>query len=109
MESVHSIEELLTFVREQPLSMVYVSRPSCSVCHGLEPQVENLLGDYPKVKVREVNADEVPEVAGEFSVMTVPAVLIYSGGKELFRKARFVPIRDLDQQLAKWNYFINEE
>lgn len=109
MESVYSIEDLNKFVRENPLSIVYVTRPGCSVCHGLQPQVEDLLVDYPNVKARQVNADEVPQVAGEFSVMTVPAVLIYSKGKELFRKARFVPIGELNQQLAKLNHFINED
>ncbi|WP_226584823.1 thioredoxin family protein [Halobacillus litoralis] len=108
METIHSIENLNAFVNEEMLSIVYVSRPGCSVCHGLLPQVENLLDDYPKIKARQVNADEVPEVAGQFSVMTVPAVLLYSEGKELFRKARFVPIGELNQQLAKLNHFINE-
>ncbi|MBN9656273.1 thioredoxin family protein [Halobacillus sp. GSS1] len=108
MESVNTIEELQAFVHEHPLSIVYVSRPGCSVCHGLLPQVESLLKEYPDIESRHVNADEVPQVAGEFSVMTVPAVLIYSEGKELFRKARFVPIGELNQQLAKLNHFINE-
>ncbi|SFK20504.1 Thioredoxin [Halobacillus dabanensis] len=109
MESVQTIEDLNKFVQETPLSIVYVTRPGCSVCHGLQPQVEDLLVGYPAVKARQVNADEVPQVAGEFSVMTVPAVLIYSEGKELFRKARFVPIGELNQQLAKLNHFINED
>lgn len=108
MEPVHSIDELNTFVEKQPLSIVFVTRPGCSVCHGLLPQVENLLLDYPKIKGRQVNADKVPAVAGLFSVMTVPAVLIFSEGKELFRKARFVPMGELNQQLAKLNHFINE-
>ncbi|QAS51989.1 thioredoxin [Halobacillus litoralis] len=108
MESIHSIEELNTFVDDQGLSIVFVSRPGCSVCHGLLPQVENLLELYPQIEARQVNADEIPQIAGRFSVMTVPAVLIYSKGKELFRKARFVPIGELNQQLAKLNHFINE-
>ncbi|MCA1022278.1 thioredoxin [Halobacillus litoralis] len=108
MDYIHSIEDLDAFVNEEMLSIVYVSRPGCSVCHGLLPQVEDLLADYPKIKARHVNADEVPQVAGHYSVMTVPAVLVYSEGKELFRKARFVPIGELNQQLAKLNHFINE-
>lgn len=109
MESIQSIEDLNTFVHEHPLSVVYVSRPGCSVCHGLLPQVEDLLKDYPKIQAKHINADEIPQVAGEFSVMTVPAVLIFSEGKELFRKARFVPLGELNQQLAKLNHFINED
>lgn len=53
MDYIHSIEDLDAFVNEEMLSIVYVSRPGCSVCHGLLPQVEDLLADYPKIKARQ--------------------------------------------------------
>ncbi|ELK46417.1 thioredoxin family protein [Halobacillus sp. ACCC02827] len=109
MKSLHSIEEVDEFVAGKGLSVLYVSRQGCSVCHGLYPQVEELLEDYPEIEARHVDTDQLPEVAGQYSVMTVPAVLVYSEGKEWFRKARFVPIGELNAQLAKLNHFINEE
>ncbi|ARI78433.1 thioredoxin family protein [Halobacillus mangrovi] len=108
MKSVHSIEEAQSFVDDEILSILYISQPNCSVCHALLPQIKELLEDYPNISSRHIDAHEVPEVAGEYSVMTVPAVLLFSEGKELYRKARFVPIGELNHQLAKYNHFINE-
>ncbi|KHE71885.1 thioredoxin family protein, partial [Halobacillus sp. BBL2006] len=105
MDLIHSIEEANSFINNEPLAILYISQPNCSVCHSLLPQIEELLRDYPKISSKHIDAQEVPQVAGEYSVMTVPAVLVFSEGKELFRKARFVPIGELNQQLAKFNHF----
>lgn len=108
LNQVHSIEEAKNLIDHEALSLLYISQPNCSVCHSLLPQVEDLLTDYPRISSLHLDASEVPEVASEFSVMTVPAVLVFSEGKEMFRKARFVPIGELNMQLAKFNHFINE-
>ncbi|MBA2176391.1 thioredoxin family protein [Halobacillus locisalis] len=108
MNALHSIEDINTFIENETLSLVYISQPNCSICHALLPQVEELLREYPRISSRHVDAEEVPEVAGRFSVMTVPAVLVFAEGKEMFRKARFVPMGELNQQLAKLNHFLNE-
>ncbi len=108
MNALHSIEEIDTFVENETLSLVYISQPNCSVCHAILPQVEELLEEYPDISSRHIDAQEVPEVAGRFSVMTVPAILVFAEGKEMFRKARFVPMGELNQQLAKLNHFLNE-
>ncbi|RWZ58112.1 thioredoxin [Halobacillus fulvus] len=108
MQKLDSIEGIQSFTNEETLSLVYISQPNCSVCHALLPQVEELLEDYPKISSAHVDAHKVPEVAGEYSVMTVPAILVFSEGKEMLRKARFVPMGELNQQLAKLNHFIHE-
>ncbi|MCA0971976.1 thioredoxin family protein [Halobacillus litoralis] len=108
MQSLHSIEEMDPFIQQEAITLLYISQPNCSVCHALLPQVEELLEDYPSIQARHMDASEVPEVAGSLSVMTVPAVLVFVEGKEMFRKARFVPMGELNQQLAKLNHFMNE-
>lgn len=108
MQSLYSIEEMDSFIEEERITLLYISQPNCSVCHALLPQVEELLEEYPSVQARQMDATEVPEVAGRLSVMTVPAVLVFVEGKEMFRKARFVPLGELNQQLAKLNHFLND-
>ncbi|WP_328515424.1 thioredoxin family protein [Halobacillus yeomjeoni] len=109
LKKLETMEQAQEVIQSQPLSLLYISQPNCSVCHSLLPQVEELLEDYPKISSIHLDAKEVPEVAGEFSVMTVPAILIFAEGKEMFRKARFVPVGELNMQLAKFNHFINED
>ncbi|GIN93410.1 thioredoxin-like protein YdfQ [Siminovitchia terrae] len=101
VNSVHSLEEIQTTINESKLTLLYISRPDCSVCHGLLPQVKELLYEFPSVVSIHVDADEIPEIAGEYSIFTVPVVLVFVEGKEMIRKARFVPIGELRKQLEK--------
>lgn len=96
-----TIDEVSTFIAANKFSFVYVSRQNCGVCHAVLPQVREMLTVYPEVKLIKVDADKIPAVAGAFSVFTVPALLIFVEGKEMVRKARFVVMNELDQQIAQ--------
>ena len=98
---MRSLEEIKTTIDQNQLALLYISRPNCSVCHGLLPQVEELLKQFPSIVTIHADADEIPEIAGEYSIFTVPVVLVFVDGKEMVRKARFVPIGELEEQLSK--------
>lgn len=89
-EELESMEDVDTFLEENTLAFLYISHPSCSVCQGLLPQVENLLSNYPKIKLGYVNTKQVPEIAGKFSVFTVPVLLLFVEKSEHIREARIV-------------------
>ncbi|WP_144461202.1 thioredoxin family protein [Siminovitchia fortis] len=101
MKKVHSLEAIHEMINENQLTLLYISRPDCSVCHGLLPQVEELLEEFPSIVSMQADADEIPEIAGKYSIFTVPALLLFVNGKESIRKARFVPIGELRRQLEK--------
>ncbi|WP_431800640.1 thioredoxin family protein [Halobacillus andaensis] len=107
MRQAHSIEEVREFVEGGLLSLIYISQPGCSVCQSLLPQVEELLKDFPRIHPLHVNAAEVKEVAGEFTVFTVPVVILLAEGKELDRMARFIPAGELHEKLVKYNQLVN--
>lgn len=96
-----SIEVVEAFVRKHTLSFIYISRPDCSVCHGLLPQVQQLMERYPKIRLGHIDAEEVKEIAGHFSVFTVPVLLLFVEGKEYIRKARIVHLDLLDEKIRK--------
>ena len=96
-----SIEEVREFIRENHLAFVYISREDCSVCHAVLPQVQEILEDYPSIQAIQANADQIPEVAGDFTVFSVPALLLFAEGKELIREARFVNMENLDRQFSR--------
>lgn len=96
-----SIEEVRQFIENNELAFVYISRIDCGVCHAVRPQVAQLLENYPRIQAIEANADSIPEVAGEFTVFTAPALLLFANGKEYIREARFVNMENLDTQFAR--------
>lgn len=101
-EKVTNINSLKEKISSSELSFVYFGHPECSVCHGLKPQIDKKLSVFSQdVSFYEVNTFDIPEVAGEYSIMTVPVVLLFVNGKEYLRQARFVPVQQLYEQIEK--------
>lgn len=98
---ISSINMADHFIKEHQLAFLYISRPDCSVCHGLLPQVQELMKKYPKIHLGHINADEVEEVAGRFSVFTVPVLLLFVDGKEYLREARIVHMQLLEDKMDR--------
>ncbi|MBM3183251.1 MAG: thiol reductase thioredoxin, partial [Chloroflexi bacterium] len=70
------------------------------------PVVEELAKEYQgKVDFAKVNVDESPFVASKFSVMSIPTLIMFKGGKPLEQVVGFKPKDQLkkliDNTLAK--------
>ena len=55
----------------------------CGPCRMLSPVVDEVAEERTDVKVGKVNVDEQPELAAEFGVMSIPALLLFENGKLL--------------------------
>ncbi|EJW18752.1 thioredoxin family protein [Paenibacillus alvei] len=100
-EQLTSVESANEFIRSHRLSFLYITMTGCSVCHALQPQVQKLMMKYPDIHLATINAEEVPAVAGSFSVFTAPVLLLYVEGKEYIREARIVHLDLLDEKIRK--------
>jgi thioredoxin 1 len=55
--------------------------PWCGPCKALTPIVHKLSDELEgKVKVVKINVDESPEIAGKYSIMSIPTLLIFVSG-----------------------------
>lgn len=100
-QSLTSIEETEQFIAQHDLAFLYITMPNCSVCHGLQPQIEKMLATYPKIKSRTIDASVVTEIAGKFSIFTAPVLLLFVQGKEYIREARIVHTAALEERIAR--------
>ncbi|MBS4220969.1 thioredoxin family protein [Bacillus sp. FJAT-49711] len=103
--SLTSVEK---FIKDYQFSFLYVSRTNCGVCHAILPQVQELLKKFPLIQLGHINADELEEIAGRFSIFTVPALLLFVDGKEMIREARFVHMQSLEERISKIYYMVVE-
>ena len=54
----------------------------CGPCQMVAPIVDELATEYAgKVKVRKLNTDENPEIAGRYQVMSIPTILFFKNGQ----------------------------
>jgi len=101
MNIITSMEEARTFIEEHPFAFLYISKSNCSVCHALKPKVIDMLSAFPAVQFGEINTDDVPEIAGAYSIFTAPVLLFFVDGKEVIREARFVQMEILKNRMTK--------
>jgi thioredoxin 1 len=56
--------------------------PWCGPCRMVGPVLEKLAADHAdKVSVVKVNVDENGELAARYAVMSIPTVILFSGGQ----------------------------
>lgn len=100
-EHLHSIDEVNKFIESNKLAFLYVTMPNCSVCHGLKPQIESMLKKYPHIKMGNIDANEVEQIRGQFSIFTAPVLILFIDSKEYLREARIVHTQLLDEKIRR--------
>jgi thiol-disulfide isomerase/thioredoxin len=84
------------------LVLAYFSGANCSVCHVLKPRIESILAkSYPEVTFVEIKTENAPELAAQFSVFSVPVILLFIEKKEYMRESRTIDLVLFEQKLAK--------
>ena len=53
----------------------------CAPCRMVVPIIEEIAGERPDIKVGKINVDEQPELASEFSIMSIPTLVVMKNGK----------------------------
>lgn len=56
--------------------------PWCGPCKALGPVIEKVAAEYEgKVLVGKLNVDEAPAIASQYSIMSIPTLLIFVNGQ----------------------------
>ncbi len=77
--------------------------PWCGPCRMMEPVLEELAAEHAgKIVVGKVNVDENPKTAMEYDILSIPTVLVFSGGKMVKKLVGAMPKKRLVEELASW-------
>ena len=55
--------------------------PWCGPCRMVSPVVDQIAEERPDIAVGKVIVDEQPELAAQFGVMSIPALLVFKDGQ----------------------------
>ena len=70
---------------ERPV-LVYFWAPWCSDCRSFTSTFEQLVAEYSgSLKVGKLNIEENFEIAEEFTVMSIPTLILFQNGKPIMR------------------------
>lgn len=107
MEKIESVLEIDKFIQENKLAFLYISSNNCNVCEALMPKVKEVLEKYPRIISKKVVIDEIQEVSGHLSIFTIPVIIFYIEGKEIFRRARFISIDEIQDLIERYYNLID--
>ncbi len=70
----------------------------CGPCQTVAPIVEELATEYAgKLRVRKLNTDENPEIAGRYQIMSIPTILFLKDGQTVERLVGARPKRQFKE------------
>ncbi len=74
----------------------------CGPCKAIGPSVEQLASEYEgKAKVFKLDVDQSPNVASTYGVMSIPALLVFKGGKVVDQMVGAAPKATIEQLIKR--------
>lgn len=71
----------------------------CGPCCMLSPVVDEVAEENPTVKVCKVNVDEQPELAEQFSIMSIPTLIVLKNGQVVNQSVGVVPKSSIESMI----------
>jgi thioredoxin 1 len=77
--------------------------PWCGPCRMVAPVLEEIAREKgDKVKIVKVNVDENPGLAANYSVMSIPTMLVFKNGSLVEQFVGALPKPVIESKLARW-------
>lgn len=94
-----SIEKL---IETGDMVLLYFSSKTCGVCTVIKPRVEEMLDKYPNINAVYIDVEASRDIAVQYSIFTIPGILLFVDGKESIREARYINIKEIDTKISRY-------
>ncbi|GAB6168373.1 thioredoxin family protein [Clostridium carnis] len=102
MRSLNNKVEVEELIKNNKITIIYFSGTSCGACEVIKTKVEKMLVKYPNINAVEVNGVINQELAAEYSIFSLPILLLFVEGKEAIRFGRYFDILDFENNISRY-------
>jgi len=96
-------ETFSKIIEESPVAVIDCWAPWCGPCRMVGPIIEELAKDYAKrIVFGKLNVDENNKTATEYSIMSIPTILIFKDGKLVDSQIGAMPRSTLESRIIKY-------
>lgn len=86
MRKIDNGQAFRGLIAEDALTVAVFKTTWCKDCHFIEPFIGEVEAAYAdRLRLVEVDRDELPELCGELNILGIPSFIAFRGGRELVR------------------------
>lgn len=75
----------------------------CGPCKMMKPILEELKGmKGESIRVAKIDVDKHPELANQYHIQSVPTLMIFKNGEQLWRQSGIVQAKELKEIIEKY-------
>jgi thioredoxin-like negative regulator of GroEL len=100
MKELNTFEQLKEKVDIEEKVLIFITNDFCSVCHADLPRIDKLCEKH-NFPAYHVNITNKPMVAGQFTLFSVPAVILFFKGKEYHRQVHIIDFKELEYRIEE--------
>ena len=78
-------EEFLKTINENKISIIYFFAQWCGPCKYFAPVYEQTSAANSKINMNKIDIDELPEIAADYGILSIPTLIAFQNGKEIDR------------------------
>jgi len=103
MIQFRDISDIKEVICQDNFLILLFSSSNCNVCISVKENIQHLINKYPYLNFYQVPIDELPAASGDFLVFTIPTIVLFHHGKEVYRASRFIPFKELEDKILLYN------
>ena len=97
-----SFTHLQSQVHNHPALAILFGAPDCGVCRVFTPKLLAALETrFPRLVIERVDTASQPEAAAQFSVFSIPTLLVFFEGKETLRESRVMSVGEVTHRIQR--------
>lgn len=102
IKSNFSTEEWNLLVKQEDALLLYLFNTNCEICNTLRPKIKLLVEEnFPKIKMVTLNAVENKELAAQLRMLSVPGIVLYMDGKEVFKANGLIILSEFESKIRR--------
>jgi thioredoxin len=96
-----SLDNYMSLVKKDKLVLVDFNAVWCGPCKVLKPIVERLEKKYSsKMELQKIDVDKNSTLANEMHIESIPLLILYKDGKEIWRQLGLISEKELEAVLV---------